>query len=279
MAEFHSGRNPETNGIPQRRKVMANIKVSIINESTVLTDQQVNAAVPAFQTQVSQDFASAWGINADLTFVGGGQQPDANSWWLVILDNSDQAGALGYHDYTPAGLPIGKAFAATDLQFGLKWQITATHELLEMLADPDINLAALAPDLNQAHPLRLYAREVCDACEADQFGYDINGTPVTDFVYPAWFESFRAPNSTQFDQANKIKKPFQLLKGGYIGILRLTGGEGWTQITAEAEPQTYQMRARVGSRRERRRTPRELWLKSKDFSEIQKSRKAYKHTA
>src|SRR5262249_7893296 len=96
MAEFHSGRNPETNGIPQWRKVMANIKVSIINESTVLTDQQVNAAVPAFQTQVSQDFAKAWGINADLTFVGGGQQPDANSWWLVILDNSDQAGALGY---------------------------------------------------------------------------------------------------------------------------------------------------------------------------------------
>jgi len=39
---------------------MADIKIAIINASTVLTDAQVSAAVPALQTQVSRDFAAAW---------------------------------------------------------------------------------------------------------------------------------------------------------------------------------------------------------------------------
>lgn len=241
---------------------MANIQVSVINESTVLTDPQVNAAVPALQTQVHRDFAPAWGIDADLTFVPQGSNPAAGSWWLVMLDNSDQAGALGYHDYTSEGLPIGKVFAGTDLQAGLQWTVTASHELLEMLADPDINLAAIAPDLNQPNPSTFYAYEVADPCEADQFAYDINGTLVSDFVFPAWFESFRTTGSTQFDFGSQIQQAFQLLPGGYIGALNLTGGEGWTQLTARAERQTHAMRPPVGSRRDRRRTPRHLWLKS-----------------
>jgi len=50
----------------------------------------------------------------------------------VILDDSDQAGALGYHDLTSDGLPIGKVFAASDLKAGTSWTVTASHELLEM---------------------------------------------------------------------------------------------------------------------------------------------------
>ncbi len=255
---------------------MANIQVSVINSSTVLTDDQVNSAVPDFQTQVHRDFYSAWGVDADLTFVPGGQNPAAGSWWLVILDNSDQAGALGYHDYTNQGLPIGKVFAGSDMQYGYQWTVTASHELLEMLGDPDINLAAAAPDLGQGNPTAFYAYEVCDACEADPYGYKINSTLVSDFVFPAWFESFRQPNSAQFDYQKQITQPFQLLSGGYIGVLNLTGGEGWTQITAARAPLAASMRAHPGSRRERRRTPRRLWMKSLHHPEIVKRRKSYR---
>jgi hypothetical protein len=120
---------------------MANIQVSVINASTVLTDSDVQAVVPALQTQVHRDFAPAWGVDADLTFVGSGATPPSGTWWLSILDNSDQAGALGYHDLTPDGLPLGKVFAGSDLQLGFKWTVTASHELLEMLGDPDIDLS------------------------------------------------------------------------------------------------------------------------------------------
>ncbi len=240
---------------------MTSIKVAIINASTVLKDGQVKAAVPALQTQVHRDFAPAWGIDADLSFVSKGAKPPSTSWWLTILDNSDQAGALGYHDLTKAGLPMGKVFAGSDIKLGYQWTVTASHELLEMLADPDINLTAFVESSAQSGIL--YAYEVCDACEADEFAYKIDGTPVSDFVYPAWFESFRKKGSAQFDYGRRIKKPFELLKGGYIGAYDVKAGGGWHQITTEAGSYRYVIRPDVGSRRERRRTPRDQWLKSK----------------
>jgi hypothetical protein len=239
---------------------MANIKVAVINASTVVADADVQAAVPALQEQVSRDFAAAWGIDAELSFVPSTAQPPAGLWWLSILDNSDQAGALGYHDVTADGLPLGKVFAATDQQYGNNWTVTASHELLELLADPEINLTVFVQPDNSSG--RLYAYEVCDACEADTLGYSIDGTVVSDFVFPAWFESSRQPNSTQFDFANQITAPLQLLPGGYIGIFDITTGQGWTQLTPPGQPRRYSMRAQVGSRRERRRTLRSHWIRS-----------------
>jgi hypothetical protein len=48
---------------------MANIKIAFTNESTVLTDTQVKAAIPALQMQVTRDFASVWGVVANLSIV------------------------------------------------------------------------------------------------------------------------------------------------------------------------------------------------------------------
>jgi N-acetylmuramoyl-L-alanine amidase len=238
---------------------MANIKVSIINESTVVSDNEVVDAIADLQTQVSRDFAPAWGIDADLTFVPSGSQPARGSWWLSILDNSDQAGALGYHDTTNEGLPLGKVFAATDKQLGTSWTVTASHELLEMLGDPDINLTAFVQSSDTTGSL--YAYEVADACEADNYGYTIGNTLVSDFVFPAWFESF-APAGTQLDQQGQIKKPFELLPGGYISVLDITSSNGWQQIMGQKAQSRYSSRAHVGSRRERRRTTRKEWLRS-----------------
>jgi len=108
----------------------------------------------------------------------------------------------------------------------------------------------------------LYAYEVCDACESDTFGYTIGKVLVSDFVYPAWFESFRTPNSTQFDREGHIVRPFQLLSGGYIGVFDVSYGTGWHQLTPQGEEHAYQARPRIGSRRERRRTPKGEWIVS-----------------
>ena len=238
---------------------MAEIRVSVVNESKAVTDGEVAKAIAALQKQVSNDFSSAWGVDATLAQVAKGQTPPEGSWWLIILDNSDQAGALGYHDLTSEGLPLGKVFAGTDKQFGYKWTVTASHELLEMLADPDINLTVFAQ--KTAKNGSLFAYEVCDACEDDAFGYDIDGITVSDFVFPAWFESFRT-GDVQFDQQRQIHKPFDLLEGGYIGEFDVASGTGWHQVTAKGTPPSFQLRPRLGSRRERRRTPRDHWLRS-----------------
>jgi hypothetical protein len=241
---------------------LAPIEIAIINESTVVSDADVQAATDALQMQVTRDFAPAWGVNAKLSFVPTGQSPPTGVWWLTVLDNSDQAGALGYHDVTPDGLPLGKVFAATDLQYGSKWTVTASHELLEMLGDPNINLAATQEPGRHGGVMTLYAYEVCDACEGDQFGYDINGLTMSDFVYPSWFESFRSANSTKFDFQGQISKPFELLAGGYISVYDVESGQGWSQLTAEKGAMIYAARPHVGSRRERRRIARNCWMHS-----------------
>jgi len=247
----------------------AAIKVEVINACTVLTDAQVESALSALQIQVHRDFAPIWGIDADLNFVAKGANPNPHSWHLVILDDSDEAGVLGYHDATSQGLPMGKVFARTDLKYGNQWTVTASHELLELLADPEVNLAVLFQKTpNQS---LLYAYEVCDPCEPDEFGYEINGTLVSNFVYPSWFESFHVSGVAQFDHGKHIKQPFEVLNGGYINIYNITSGGGWQEAIKDADQLKWNKRAPVGSRRERRKTTRQQWIKSTSHTAAQVS--------
>jgi hypothetical protein len=263
------------------RAQLSPIQISVINESTVLNDADVTPLISALQKQVTNDFRPIWGVDAELNMVSKNTQPPTGSWWLVILDDSDQAGALGYHDLTSDGLPLGKVFAASDLKAGTSWTVTASHELLEMLADPNINLTVFVQNTNTTGTL--YAYEVCDACEDDGVGYSIDNVLVSDFVYPAWFEDFHTTGSTQFDRTNQIHNPLQLLPNGYIGIFNVSAGTGWQQMTGQQQTaDTSQMmltdthnRGNVGTRRERRSTPRNQWVQSLAHRKISSNAQQY----
>lgn len=254
------------------------IDIDYPNLSTVVDDPEAAKAVAAFQKQVSDDFAPSWGIDARLHFIPTGERCAPGHWQMPILDNADQAGALGYHDLSSEGLPIGKIFAKTAITNGTPWQRTGSHETLEILGDPTINLTVFIEELSL-----LVAYENSDAPEADEFGYDIDGVPVSDFVLPSWFETFWAPGSTQFDFKGHIDRPLKLLPGGYIGAYSIRDGNGWQQIMAEQliggvigalTPNSRSLartshfspnrhaRAPIGSRRERRRIPSQQWLRS-----------------
>ena len=223
--------------------------------------------VSALQIQVHDHFAPVWGVDAEVQFVSG--PPPRGSWWLVLLDDSEQANTLGYHDMTDECLPLGKVFLKTCADAKVSWMATASHEVLEVLVDPAINLTVLRQDDGGQAPLELYSYEVCDACEADQFGYKIGDILVSDFVYPAWFEPFHKPRSTQFDYGGRITEPFQLLAGGYATTRDLKAQGDWTQTAAKASMARsltvaeYRGRPIVaGSRRERRRRGRAVWKAS-----------------
>lgn len=243
-------------------------RIAVINASQAVDPGEVPGVVEALQTQVNDHFMPAWGSGAHLVEVPPDGTPPPGSWWLVILDDSDQAGALGYHDLTAEGLPLGKVFAGSDLQYGYQWTVTCSHELLEILADPDINLTV------QIGSQEFVAYEVCDAVEADGYGYSIGDVLVSDFVTPAWFmPGYPGP----YDYAGVCSQPLTLLPGGYIGVWR--PGGGWTQVSARSdgadlhttirtldhaleEEQHFSVRPRLGSRRERRRTSRRHWRRS-----------------
>ena len=217
------------------------------------------------QRQVSEHFAPAWGIDATLSFVAPGATPLAGSWWLVILDDSDQAGALGYHDLTDEAMPLGKVFVRTAQAAGVKWTVTASHELLELLADPAINLTVCA---NENNDLVLYAYEICDPCQADEFGYAIDGVTVSDFVFPSWFETFHRSGVVPLDYCGKITAPFTILPGGYANVLDTGHPAGaWTEKkgpAAKIAGARFAERPAVrGSRRERRRRGATAWMPSR----------------
>ncbi len=173
--------------------------------------------IAAMQVYVNQYVAPVWGTPAKLVksnrFLKG-------AWAVVFLDNADAPGALAYHELTPEGLPISKVFVKTTLDNGDLVSVSASHELVEMLVDPAINLMTTGPD-----PKIIYAYESADPVEA--LSFKVNGIPMSDFVYPAYFEVFHKAGSVKFDQLNKVSRPFQILAGGYQIIFK--NGK-WTQI-------------------------------------------------
>lgn len=231
------------------------IKIQVVNESTVASDEQIKPIVDALQIQVARDFAPIWGTDAALSFVPKGHGLDSSQWWMVILDDSDQSGALGYHDVTDADLPLGKVFAKDDIRYGSSLSVTISHEILEMLGDPQIN----ACRMNTAGTM-LYCYENADAVEDDSLGYKIGDVLVSDFVTPAWFDDAKG-HSGPYDFKGHCDAPFQVLQGGYIGYLDLAHPEkGWQQITDEKGREKLNKK-QFGSRFERRKRYRDIHYK------------------
>jgi hypothetical protein len=226
------------------------VDIAFINASTVVTADEMAAIAAALEVQLLRDFYPAWGVYAKLVLMAPGAPVPPSYWQLAMLDTSDVAGALGYHDITASGQPLGKIFAKTTIADGAKVSVTASHELLEMLVDPEINLSAQVSDT------RLMAYEVGDPVEADNLGYDINGVTVSDFALPAWWGGTTGP----FDHLGHCTKALEITAGGYMSVLDFTSASGWTQITADGKPGGQ--RAPIGSRRERRRVGRASWQRS-----------------
>lgn len=189
------------------------IEIAIKNFSTSVTDAEVRAALPAFQRQVSEDYRSVYGGDAKLEWFDKNAAVPGGLWQLYSFESADQAGYLGFHDKTKNGLPIGKNFLGTTKKFGGIWSVTFSHELLEMLADPWVNLSVVDEKLGRA-----WNFEIADAVEADELGYTINGVQVSDFVKPGYFEPEVASVSKGRSFCNHVTKAFELAPGGYMGF-------------------------------------------------------------
>lgn len=239
--------------------------IAVVNESTVLSDATVQAAVVCLQAQVDEDYVPVYSKSIRLEFQPKTYQVPAGVWELVFADNSDQAGALGYHETTVNGDPIGYVFAGSDIQFGESWTVTASHELLEMLEDPDIQILE-EQDLPDGS-IVLRSRELCDVCEDDSFGYTKpnrklpDGTDFlySDFVFPAYWNP-NTPAGTKLDFCGHIDHPLTILLGGYIGILTVPKGPEWKQVMAEMVPGGKKIHKL--SRRNRRAMPDSTWKRS-----------------
>lgn len=211
---------------------MTSKRLFIVNNSTLVTNDETKKMVAAINTQLRDHFEPAWGQTRVVVEYHGGDlqavqdEVPAGSWVMAILDNSDQAGALGWHSVDDKDRIYSEVFAAPSIQQGGSTALggpyavsaTASHEACEIAGDPACNSYS---DTGNGF---LVATEVCDPVEAD--GYEINGVAVSNFVLPSWFD----PNHTsgQVDYLGRAAGPFHMTKGGY-----------WVQAAMGKETQKF----------------------------------------
>jgi len=133
----------------------------------VLADADVATAVAAIQKQVTSACRPGYGRRTQHHSEGC----STHQWELVArAARRLRTGQtfMGCHHLTTEGLPMGKAFAASDRKAGTSWTVTASQERWEMLGNPNIHLTAFVQNSNAAGTL--YAYEVF-ACEDGGLGY------------------------------------------------------------------------------------------------------------
>jgi hypothetical protein len=201
--------------------------VSLTDDVPISDALQVAAAV---QKQVTRDFGPMWGLSATVNPFADLVSVPADYLPVVIFgDPYELAGRLEISVGEEHAARLLEQFRRGDLSgihlnaftrqpfalvaAGDGWEVAASHEILELVADPYGNRLVAA-----AHPLEparrvLYVVEVCDPCQA--LWYPVNGIRVSDFYTPRYFDPVRS-ESTRYSFTGEIEYPLQVLDGGYV---------------------------------------------------------------
>lgn len=196
--------------------------VALVSDESSIGNAELIAVAGALQKQVTRDFGPIWGIQADVSAFAKLEDMPLDYWPIIIKDQIDNPNAAGYHEDKH-----GQPFSL--VKFSEGWQLTASHELLEMLGDPFGRrmVAGQSPVATQGRVKFLV--EVCDPCEDDQFAYTVNGIKVSDFYTPHYLDPVTS-SGVRYSYTGAIKAPRQVLKGGYLSWYD-PGSRQWWQRT------------------------------------------------
>jgi hypothetical protein len=187
--------------------------IAVVNHSHHVRDRELTRVVAALQKQVDRDFFPLWGWRANLVIT---KRAPKRAMSIILLNapGEDDEGADGYHFID--GVPITYVFTCDEQGRPAEdYPATMSHEVLEMIADPGVNLFAQGYYVTKAGRQvdAFIPYEVCDPVQENY--YELDGFRMSDFVVPEWFEVEREPNSMRFNFMNSISAPFQLAPGGY----------------------------------------------------------------
>ena len=174
----------------------------------------------ALQTQVTRDFGPIWDVRAVVTPFLSLDDVPPQYLPIVLSDKSLPRGHHGFH-LGADGRPFALVFR------GKRWSVTASHELMEMILDPSGTLTVSAPSLadecaaNGVKPpgytkqgMVEYLVEPCDPVE-EVDPYTIDGVEVSDFVTPAYYDSFGA-SGVRYSFLGSVTQPLEVCDGGYL---------------------------------------------------------------
>ena len=181
--------------------------IALVAEKADITMAELSAVAGALQKQAIRDFGPAWGVlKAIVSPYKRLADVPLGYWPIVVKDRLDRPDAAGYHE-DEHGQPCSLVLRTDD------WTVTASHEMLEMLADPwGRHLVSGPSPCHPGHQVRFLV-EVCDPCP--DATYQVDGVTVSDFYTPRFFDPASAPD-VRYSHRGRITEPRQVLKGGYL---------------------------------------------------------------
>lgn len=211
--------------------------ISIINLTNgKISDEEVQRTIRVINRQIANDFEPYWSLGAELRLEGksgsGPQKqnvpPDLRGDAIIYLwDKTDIPGALGYHDTNNRGIPFGFVFTDLAQQLGESWTVTLSHEALEQIADPEVNLLVMGPHPANPDQVVFHWYEMCDAVQAET--YSIDEIDVSNFVLPLYFtggEELGGRNDFLGRAYNgQTLRSFTTNPGGYVGFFNPATGQ------------------------------------------------------
>jgi hypothetical protein len=192
--------------------------VALVKESKNVDSADLARVAAALQRQVLDDFVPMWRRPATVDSFPRLEDVPVDYWPMIVRDDIpyDAQGIHLDNKWGPYALILWDA----------GWSLTASHECLEMLADPYGRRLRQAPSPKAGQGEVQFLVEVCDPCEADQYSYPVNGVVVSDFYTPRYFDS-AAGNTGGYSRTGSVKRPRQVLPGGYLSWRVLSTGEWW----------------------------------------------------
>jgi len=199
---------------------MSVIQVALIDSTGKLDAQLVEATAAALNIQVMRDLTQYWNVHATVRWIKDESRLPTGVW-PVFLVAQLPPGEGGVHldkNNQPYALVIGTPGSED-------WTIDASHETIEMLVDPagnrmqtsqaiKIHGDSVADDTGQFS----YLVEACDPCEGNQYAYVVHGVALSDFITPHFYDPV-ATAGTRYSFGGNIKRPRQVLPGGYISFV------------------------------------------------------------
>jgi subtilisin family serine protease len=226
------------------------VLISIVNHCRAIVDADLQAVIRAINRQVRDDFEPYWGRSARLRLEGRSlrapkpeQASDLRGEAVVYLCDSpgEADDALGYHELNHRGVPYGFVFKELCDELGEAWSITLSHEVLELILDPEANLLVKGPHPEDDTREVYHWYEACDAVQAQ--AYEVDGVQVSNFLLPLYFTT-REERGARNDFLGAARKgprlaSFGVADGGYIGFYDPVVGD---DITYEPSPRARRRR-------------------------------------
>jgi hypothetical protein len=181
--------------------------IALVTETEKVHSKELTHVAAALEKQVTHDFEPMWGVAAKVSAYADSNQVPLDCWRITVKDHLSRPDAAGYHEDK-----LGQPYAVILPED--HWSVSASHEMLEMLADPWGRHLFAGPSPKCSGRKVMFLVEVCDPCSDARYSYEVDGIRVSDFYTPHFFDLERS--NVPYSRTRAIEEPRQVLRGGYL---------------------------------------------------------------